>query len=124
LLSKYQATVIGDQLIADARRRRDDQKTRRLVVKAGPKPVGLTADQFEIAVNNAEKLVLKSWILWLAVAAWSALILALLYAALLHSKSNLGGIVPALALPGILLIRRVRRQLVASYVRRQSDGDS
>jgi hypothetical protein len=121
VLTKYQATVVGDQLIADARRHGDDEKTRRLVAKAGPKPGSLTLEQFEIAVHNAEKLASRSWILWSAVAAWSFLMLALLYVALSHFKTNPGGVVVGMVPLGFLLTRWIRRWLVGRYVRSQID---
>lgn len=113
MLSKDQALAVADQFISDAQRRRDQVNMQRLVSVDGPIPHGLTPDQFEEYVHEAEAGVLRNWIFWTAVATWSALALTLFY---IKSTALLVSYFPL----GMLLIRFIRRKLITGKVGRRS----
>ncbi len=111
MLSREQATVVADQMIADAQRQSRDSQLTRLISAVGPKPPSLTVEEFAAYIRDAELQLRWNWLLWSAIAGFSAGALTLAY---WHLPQILIGWVPA----GFLEFLQLRRKLVAMRVRR------
>jgi len=110
VLTKDQASVVADQLMADAERKRIRTALARVARRAGNPPAGVPTARFIELVDEAERHVQWSWKLLCPVGA-AILILGALYYA--HAVQIMIGFIPC----AVLLLNVIRRRLVQSYIR-------
>jgi hypothetical protein len=109
MLTKDQAIVVADQLIANSERRREYNRIQRLERIAGRMPMELSVDEFEDSVHAAEKRLLRRPVWWIAIIVWSLLGLTLVFA---DSRALPAGYV----LLGLLLGQMFKKRLIAADV--------
>jgi hypothetical protein len=112
MLTKDQATVVADQLVVDAKSRRDRKVLARLEARGGSMPQGITLDRFKDLVAQGESRIIRTWQFAGALTLLTGLLLAEAY---FHAAPLVVGTIPA----GLLLMRLLAKRLVARFVREQ-----
>ena len=113
MLTKAQASVVADELAEGALRRGRDARRRRLEFIAGPLPPGVTIARFAELVDDAQRTVRRSPVVWGALAAWVILGLLLLRFA------RHGALLTAYLPLGLLLQQALRRRAMAAHIRQR-----
>jgi hypothetical protein len=117
VLTKDQAAVVADQLVADAKSRADRRVLARLEARGGSMPQGITLDRFKDLVAKGESRLIRTRQFQGALAVLAGLLLADAY---FRAAPLVVGTIPA----GLLLMRLLARKLVARFVREHMHDDA
>lgn len=117
MLTKEQASVVADQLIADAESRSSKKALARLALRAGKPPAGVSTARFRELVDEAERHVGTSWKFLCPLGAAIVMFVALYYG---HAISMMIAFIPG----ALLLLTSLRRKLVQSYISKAAGADA
>jgi hypothetical protein len=117
VLTKEQASVVADQLIAHAESKSSKKALAWLALRAGKPPPGVSAARFRELLDEAERHVGTSWKLLCPLGAAIIILVALYYG---HATSVMVGFTPC----AVLLLTALRRKLVQSYIRKAASLDA